>query len=105
MLVNESISRLRWPTLTHKMIKIKENSLICATVKPALNQFFLEYHNNHIIVITIMGLPIRIKNDKITMGRIYIQILSKVICVQKSTKNMTIKKSLNPFILELIWNL
>ena len=87
------------------MISINENSLICATVSQDLKEFFLVYQSLHIIIITIIGFHININKDKTTIGTKYHHILPRLIWVPKSTKNITIKKSLSDFILELISNL
>jgi len=93
------------PRLVHKTTKINENSLICATVSPALNHVLLVYPSFPMIAITIIGFQININNESNAIDRLYHHMLFSVICVPKRTKNITIKKSLRDFIFELISNL
>gem|GEM_PF-3410967 len=67
--------------------------------------FFLLYPIHPINTITMNGLPIRTKREKITIGTIYNDTSENCSCDQRNTKNNTIKKSLSGFILLLISNL
>src|SRR3989344_2019021 len=61
--INDSTSVERCPTFAPKAISIRENSLICATVRPAIKPVLFVYLKNPINPITIIGLPIKINNE------------------------------------------
>ncbi len=91
--------------LTHKAIKIIENSLICATVSHAINHVLASYHIFHIRISTIRGFPIKIKSDKIIILRKCCMWAINHIWEPKTMKKMTRKKSLKIFIFAVISNL
>ena len=105
MLIKDNISLFICQTFAHNIISINENSLTWATVNPALKEVFFLYQRIHISVITIRGFPISIKKERANIGVMYPHMLVSVICVPKSTKNITMKKSRKDFIFELISNL
>ncbi len=94
-----------WPIAKASHIKIKENSLICATVNQTIIPFFLLYHIHPINTITINGFPTRTNREKTIIGTIYTDTSENCSCDHKNTKKRTIKKSLSGFILLLISNL
>jgi hypothetical protein len=94
----------------HEVIPIatirKENSLICPSDIQVRKLFFLVCQRNPSVIIVISGLPISTKTEKIITGIIsVIFVVEKFTCDHNNTKNITIKKSLNGFILLVISNL
>lgn len=101
----DKISLLRCPLLTPKATRMIENSLICATVRPAINQLLASYPILPIRKITISGLPINIKSESMIMVRICCILETNPICDPKTMKKITKKKSLRVLIFAAISNL
>lgn len=59
----DNISLGRCQTLVPSAMRIIENSLICATVNPAIKPLLASYPILPIRKMTIRGLPIRIKRE------------------------------------------
>jgi hypothetical protein len=87
------------------MIK-KENSLICPIDIHVRKLFFLVCPINPSTIMVMIGFTIRTKTTKIRSGIIIdIFVVAKFTCDPRSTKKITIKKSLNGLILLVISNL
>ncbi|MEI6672625.1 MAG: hypothetical protein WCL02_04785 [bacterium] len=94
----------------HEVIPIvimrNENSLICPNEIHVRKLFFLVCPRNQSIIMVMIGFIIKTKIINITSGIIIdIFVVAKFTCDHNNTKNITIKKSLNGFILLVISNL
>src|SRR3989344_3340342 len=85
--INDSTSVERCPTFAPKAISIRENSLICATVRPAIKPVLFVYLKNPINPITIIGLPIKINKEYNIIGLICVDTELNDICVPSKIKN------------------
>lgn len=101
----DNISLFKCQLLTHKATRIIENSLICATVRPAIKPLLASYPILPINNITIKGFPIRIKSERIIIVRMCCIFDTKPICEPKTMKKITKKKSLRVLIFAAISNL
>ena len=106
IVTRERISFVKCPTLTPSAIRISENSLICATVKPAWNDVLFLYPRIPISAITTRGFPIRMKRENIIAGMIRELIDPNAIWEPRRMKNAMMKKSLKGRSFALIswWN-
>jgi hypothetical protein len=83
-----------------------ENSLICPSDTQVRKLFFLVCQRNPNIIIVMIGLMTNTKATNINNGTIIdMFVVPKFTCDPSNTKNITIKKSLNGFILLVISNL
>ena len=107
---NVSIESVVGSLIYHEVIPIvtirNENSLICHNDIHVRKLFFLICQRNPRIIMVMMGFIINTNTTNIKSGSIIvIFVVAKFTCDPSSTKNITIKKSLNGLILLVISNL
>ena len=100
------VGSLIYHEVIHIVMMRNENSLICPSDIPVRKLFFLVCPRNPKITMVTIGLMTNTKAMKITSGSsIDILVVQKFTCDPNNTKKITIKKSLNGFILLVISNL